>query len=177
MKSCEILTYLHRGVYNTSNNYKPTDLPADKLTHLMYAFAQVNPKDGTVYLYDPWSDIRMPYPKDPQTKSDGKNIYGSMKQLGLLKKTNRQMKVLLSIGGFNGSPNMSKGLSTPKGIKNFIKSSVQLVEDLGLDGLDLDWEYFNFEGEDLSANAASYVTVLQRLRVVGFLKSKKVYFG
>ena len=160
-----MLTYLGRGVYNASNNYKAPQLPADKFSHVMYAFAMVDPKNGTVYLNDPWADIQMTYPKDPK-KPDPKELYGSMKQLGLLKKTHRQMKVVLSVGGYSGSPNMSKGLSTQKGIDNFVNSSVQLVEDLGLDGLDLDWEYFDFEGEDLDANAQTYVKLVQQVRTV-----------
>ena len=133
----------------------------------------VDPKNGSVLLNDPWADVQMPYPKDPPVSGNDTDLKGTLKQIGLLKKTNRQMKVLLSVGGYNGSPNMSRGLSTPQGINNFVTSAVKLVEDLGLDGLDLDWEFFDFEGEDISANAANYVTAVQQLRTVCFSAEKK----
>lgn len=160
-----MLTLLRGGIYN-GTNYKPKDLPADQLTHLNYAFAMVDPKNGSVFLNDPWGDVQMPYPKDSQAAGNDTELKGTLKQIGLLKKTNRQVKVLLSIGGYNGSPNMSLGLSTRQGINNFVTSAVKLVEDLGLDGLDLDWEFFDFEGEDASTNAANYVTAVQQLRTV-----------
>ena len=160
-----MLIYLRRGIYN-GTDYKPKDIPADQLTHLNYAFAMVDPKTGSVFLNDPWGDIQMPYPTDSQVAGNDTELKGTLKQIGLLKKTNRQMKVLLSVGGYNGSPNMSLGLSTPKGINNFVTSAVKLVEDLGLDGLDLDWEFFDFD-EDTAANAANYVTAVAQLRTVG----------
>lgn len=88
------------------------------LTHVNYAFGHVN---------DTFDGVRI-------------DNVGRLKEIVALKEKNPNLKVVLSIGGW-GSGNFSEMASCKSNRDKFCKDCAKKVKELGLDGIDIDWEY------------------------------------
>ncbi|GLB41081.1 putative glycosyl hydrolase 18 family protein [Lyophyllum shimeji] len=127
------------GIYGA--NFQPTDIVSSTLTHILYSFADVNPSTGAISLTDSYADEQKHFPGDSWSEP-GNNLYGCLKQLYLLKLKQRNLKVLLSIGGWTYSQSGHFNFVTdPNARATFVNNAVQLVEDYGFDGIDIDFEF------------------------------------
>lgn len=121
--------YIVNGYVGGFRGLVDTDaISAEKLTHINYAF--VNVKDSMAFLTN--------------LRTDSTNF----RKLNELKKVNPDLKILISIGGWSWSGNFSDAVLTPTSRKLFAKTSVDIVREYNLDGVDIDWEYPAMRGAE-----------------------------
>ncbi len=139
------------------------DIPADKLTHLNYAFANVS-EAGEVILSDEWGDTQAPFPGDDENAP----LLGNFHQLQLLKQAHPNLQIMISVGGWTQSAHFSDAALTPESRAKFARSAVDFVTKYGFDGVDLDWEYPTGGGQDGNSerpeDPANFALLLTELR-------------
>ncbi|WP_202303498.1 glycoside hydrolase family 18 protein [Dryocola clanedunensis] len=109
-------------------------LDVRQITHLNYSFGLIyNDEKGetnaalkdAAKLHQIWLS--------PKVMSD-------LQKVPQLRQQNPQLKVLLSVGGW-GARGFSGTAASPESRAVFIKSAQDVIQQYGLDGIDLDWEY------------------------------------
>ena len=127
---------------------------ADKLTHLMYAFANVTTTPSPACaIADSWADYQTPYlPSVSGTPYPGP-LYGNFAAIQQLKQLHPRLKVLMSIGGASAANTaaFSAAAGTAAGRKALASSCISMfvqgniasgITAPGLfDGFNIDWEF------------------------------------
>jgi len=126
--------YTSYSIYD--QNYLITDIPAHMLTHLNYAYVNISNNLQCVSS-DSWADTGYSYPGDRASE----RIRGNFKQLGLLRANHPELKILMTIGGWDFSDNFSEAVRTENSRTRLIRSCVAFMRDNGFDGIDIDWRY------------------------------------
>jgi chitinase len=118
-----------------NQNYRVQDIPADKLTHVNYAFAKII--DGQCALSDRAAAVDQAQPGD---KGEG-GARGKVRQLAVLKKQHPHLKTLISVGGWTFSGQFSDAALSAASRARFARSCLDFIKTYQFDGVDLDWEY------------------------------------
>jgi chitinase len=118
-ESFSVIAYVH-GEASNIDKY-----PIDKLTQLNYSFLHLSGNRLVV--------------------GNTRDSTGILRLISL-KKQNPRLKVILSVRGWGGCESCSNVFSTPEGRHDCAVSAKELLEGLGADGIDLDWEYPAIEG-------------------------------
>jgi len=127
---------------------------ADKLTHLMYAFANVTtaPAPGCA-IADSWADYSTPYLPSVSGVPYAGPLYGNFAAIQQLKQLHPNLKVLISMGGASAANTAAfvTAASTQAGRQALVSSCIDMfvqgniapgISAPGLfDGFNIDWEF------------------------------------
>lgn len=108
--------------WSIDRNYHVSDVPADQLDHLNYAFATVTSQGVCVPM---------------STRVDQTNLPA----LRQLKAKHPGLRTSLSIGGDAKTNHFSVVVKSDASLQRFASSAVKLMQQGGFDGIDVDWEY------------------------------------
>ena len=101
------------------------------MTHINYAFGHVN---------NTFDGVRIDNPR-------------RLKLIAELKEVNPDLKVMLSVGGW-GSGRFSEMAADDQRRMSFAQDCLRVVEEFGLDGIDIDWEYPTSSQANISSSPA-----------------------
>ncbi|QIP13267.1 glycoside hydrolase family 18 protein [Spirosoma aureum] len=133
--------------YISGNGWTKNQIEAQKLTHINYAFA-VPAANGELA---------------PLSAKDSENLAA----LNTLKADNKNLKILISIGGWGGCKYFSDAALTEASRLKFANSAVALLKKHKLDGVDIDWEYPDQIGDNnifRPADKQNYTLLFKALR-------------
>ncbi|KAI9168425.1 hypothetical protein H9P43_007797 [Blastocladiella emersonii ATCC 22665] len=168
MPNRKFLAYYTSWSQYDARGFLPMMLPAELLTHVNYAFANI--VNGQIAIGDSWGDIERPFVVQYQGRDITLN--GAMAVLNdprsPLRQRNPKLRSLISIGGWTWSKTFSSTSRTPASRARFTSSVVEFVRTYGFDGVDIDWEYPGAEGDagnEMDPNdPANFILMLQSLR-------------
>jgi len=120
-KPMAIIAY-YVGDGSNISNYK-----TEQLTHIIFSFLHL--KGNNLAVDSPVDSL-------------------AITRLVALKKSNPDLKIILSIGGWGGCKTCSEVFNTEMGRLEFAQSTLKLFKTFNADGLDLDWEYPSLESVD-----------------------------
>jgi GH18 family chitinase len=130
------------GAYVTSWTDEVPD--PNVMTHINYAFGHVN---------DTFDGVRIDNPE-------------RLRMIVGLKQQHPKLKVLLSIGGW-GSGRFSEMAASNENRAKFAQDCQRVVEEYGLDGIDIDWEYPTQSMANISSSpddTANFTLLMDDLR-------------
>ena len=105
-----------------ARNFPISAIPADQLTHVIYAFAEVS-ADGEC------------------VSSNAQNDAVNLPQLLQLKQQHPKLLTLISIGGSAGSAHFAWAAATVASRLRLAGSCVRFMKQYGFDGIDIAWEF------------------------------------
>lgn len=111
-------------------------LPLKQLDYLVYRYAAIS-KSGVVSPVNDYADITHLY---PDVDFDTHEFVGSFGELLKLKKSHKNLKTIVAIGGWEQSEIYPKLASNETARKRFALSTLEFVTRYGFDGVEVDWQ-------------------------------------
>ncbi|KAI3404413.2 CHT4 [Candida oxycetoniae] len=133
----------------------PSHIPYEYYTHIFYAFLKINSETGELCFTDEWCDLQM----QEESLIPGEIVHGNLESLYQMKRLNRSLKVIMSVGGWGACSQFEAITDDKEKLRCFVESAATLLLKYKFDGIDIDWEYPNNDQQ-----ARGLVEILAKLR-------------
>ncbi len=133
-----VMYYGQWSIYPGQHNYYPSYIDGSKITHLNFAFMDVD-ENGNVISTDSYADFENNQIGFPATY--GSIWAGVVAAMVQLREKYPNMKIGFSVGGWTRSGDFPKVASTDAKRKAFARNIAKLAHLYGYDFVDIDWEY------------------------------------
>lgn len=121
----------------TAGRYPMSAIPADKLTHVNYAFGKIGPDSRLTFSRGP--ALETVYPGDC---ADAGCPHGLFHQIALVKQAHPHLKFLISVGGWTDSGPFYEMAAADESRRTFVESCAEFLRTYPqFDGVDIDWEH------------------------------------
>jgi chitinase len=146
----------------TAARYPLAGIPADKLTHVNYAFGKIDPTNRLTW--NAKLAVEEVYPGDC---ADPGCPHGLFNQITVLKQKHPHLQFLMSVGGWTDSAPFYQMAATEPTRQTFAQSCAEFLKTYPqFDGIDIDWEHPVQGGLQPGSpdDARNYVLLLAALR-------------
>lgn len=135
----KVIGYFAEWAYQQDihDNYTADRIPWDKITHINYAFATVNPSTNKIDFGDKHAAIEETF----EGQTSDFDYLGHFNVLNSYKKKYTNVKTLISVGGWAGTTGFYTMSDTQAGRETFADSCVDFIRKYGFNGVDIDYEY------------------------------------
>jgi chitinase len=146
----------------------------EKLTHLSFGYMAPHPlrEDYDYFIAKSGTKYTAKYREDREegqlsfVKDEDKECISHLRSLKL---RNKDLKLLISVGGYQHSWLFSKVMKSTKARQTLVKSICLFVEENNFDGVDIDWEYVGKQGVgynyvDETRDGPNFIVFLNELR-------------
>lgn len=158
----QVIGYYPSWQWEKRNNLVNTrTIPYDKFTIINYAFLYPS-RDGGIVGVDTLARAEDVILNGDRDKTSGRCIPGT----SLADRAHQHnVKVMISIGGWEGSMEFSQIAAEPKKRAAFAHACVRQIVDHGFDGIDIDWEFPGYaEHHGIPADKQNFTLFLQEIR-------------
>lgn len=170
-----VMYYGDWSIWGGQDNFYPKDIPAEKLTHLNFAFLDFDAQGNLIFCD---SDAATAASLGQPGVTWGDINAGILPALINLKAANPNLRTGVSLGGWSKSGDFSTVAANPALRAKLVENTLKFIEYCNMDFVDLDWEYpasvrepdkvdnTNDEGTPNStpADKANYILLLQDFR-------------
>ena len=135
-----VMYYGDWSIYAGQNNFYVSKIDGSLITHLNFAFLDVD-TNGDLVLCDEFADFQNtndPVQSGMTYEAPYAGVFGSM---AILRTKYPNMKLGVSVGGWTRTGDLPKLGAQESTRKNFARNIAKFVDYLGFDFVDIDWEY------------------------------------